>query len=153
MHQLGLPLLPQVTCSAADQAHSYFPCSLQPAKRTEREAEASDGGTRAPRRRPAGALGYALNALHDVLGADAPAPAAAQQRKRRLASDSEDASGAEEGERRQVQAQPPAAKRGAAAAGTQSKPHAVPAPAAEPAIPAPKSIDEIRKVRRQRLFA
>lgn len=50
--------------------------SLQPAKRLERESEASEGGTRAPRRRAGGALGFVVSALHDALGADAPVESA-----------------------------------------------------------------------------
>jgi hypothetical protein len=76
------------------------------------------------------------------------------QRKRRLASDSEEQSAAEDGEHA-----PPAVKRAAAAGAGLARPRAVPAPqppAAQPreqAIPAPKSIEEIRRVRHRSNFA
>jgi hypothetical protein len=52
------------------------------AKRPERESEASVGGSRAPRRRAGGALGFVVSALHDALGADAPVETAVVARVR-----------------------------------------------------------------------
>lgn len=82
--------------------------------------------------------------------------AASQQRKRRLGSGSDDGSAGEESDRRQqAAAQPPTAKRAAAAAssGGPARQQPAAAAAAEPVIPAPMSIEEIRKVRGCARFA
>lgn len=156
----GIPARLAGRLGPASAAHTERLDTMQQAgKRPEREPDSDSG--RAPRRRAGGALGFAISALHDVLGADVPLePAAAKGpgrpannvsvRKRRLGSDSEEQSGQEEGEQGARQKQP-AAKR--AAGGGAARPRAVPAPAtaeAQPDISAPKSIEEIRKERQQR---
>ena len=62
--------LTQFMSTCHQPAHTCLPALQQPAKR-EREQEADAG--RAPRRRAGGGvLGFALSALQDVLGPDAP---------------------------------------------------------------------------------
>ena len=63
-------LVPRLFLMMDNTAPGWLP--PQAAKRPDREHEGSEGGTRAPRRRAGGALGYVVSALHDALGADAP---------------------------------------------------------------------------------